>query len=157
MKTIKGDAMRDKLYRSRRVRVFGGIAGGLAQYFNLDPILVRVLFVVVTLLHGFGILLYIILWIVVPEEPFEIAYQVKTDDQPAADGQSAQTDSMNFDGTQSLPKKQGSGRIVVGIVLIVIGLIFFADRIIPSFDLRDVLPIAFVLIGGSLIWNSLKK
>ncbi|OGV18324.1 MAG: hypothetical protein A3J84_09900 [Ignavibacteria bacterium RIFOXYA2_FULL_37_17] len=149
--------MRDKLYRSRRVRVFGGIAGGLAQYFNLDPILVRVLFVVVTLLHGFGILLYIILWIVIPEEPFEIAYQVKPDDQAKAEEQPAQTDSMNFDGSQSLPKKQSSGRIIVGIVLIVVGLIFFADRIIPSFDLRDVLPIAFVLIGGSLIWNSLKK
>ena len=149
--------MRDKLYRSRRVRVFGGIAGGLAQYFNLDPVLVRVLFVVVTLLHGFGILLYIILWIVVPEEPFEIAYQVKTDDQKTTEGQSAPDISMNFDGSQSIPPKQHSGRIVVGIVLIVIGLIFFADRIIPSFDLRDVLPIAFVLIGGSLIWNSLKK
>src|SRR3989339_1464054 len=137
--------MRDKLYRSRRVRVFGGIAGGLAQYFNLDPILVRVLFVVVTILHGFGILLYIILWIVVPEEPFEVAYKVKTDDQTAGE-QSAQTDSTNFDGTQPLPQKQSSGRIVLGIILIVIGLIFFADRIIPSFDLRDVLPIAFVLI-----------
>ena len=149
--------MRDKLYRSRRVRVFGGIAGGLAQYFNLDPVLVRVLFVVVTLLHGFGILLYIILWIVVPEEPFEIAYQVKTDDQKKTEGQSSPDTSMNFDGSQSFPPKRSSGRIVVGIVLIVIGLIFFADRIIPSFDLRDVLPIAFVLIGGSLIWNSLKK
>lgn len=149
--------MKDKLYRSRRVRVFGGIAGGLAQYFNLDPILVRVLFVVITILHGFGILLYIILWIVVPEEPFEVAYKVKTDDQTAGEGQSAQTDSMNFDGTQPIPQKQSSGKIVLGIILIVIGLIFFADRIIPSFDLRDVLPIAFVLIGGSLIWNSLKK
>lgn len=148
--------MKDKLYRSRRVRVFGGIAGGLAQYFNLDPILVRVLFVVVTILHGFGILLYIILWIVVPEEPFEVAYKVNTDDQTAGE-QSSQTDSTNFDGTQPLPQKQSSGRIVLGIILIVIGLIFFADRIIPSFDLRDVLPIAFVLIGGSLIWNSLKK
>ncbi|NJD23302.1 MAG: PspC domain-containing protein [Melioribacter sp.] len=148
--------MKDKLYRSRRMRVFGGIAGGLAQYFNLDPILVRVLFVVVTILHGFGILLYIILWIVVPEEPFEIAYKVNTDDQTAGE-QSAQTDSTNFDGTQPIPQKQSSGRIVLGIILIVIGLIFFADRIIPSFDLRDVLPIAFVLIGGSLIWNSLKK
>lgn len=148
--------MKDKLYRSRRVRVFGGIAGGLAQYFNLDPILVRVLFVVITILHGFGILLYIILWIVVPEEPFEVAYKVKTDDQTAGE-QSGQTDSMNFDGTQPIPQKQSSGKIVLGIILIVIGLIFFADRIIPSFDLRDVLPIAFVLIGGSLIWNSLKK
>jgi phage shock protein PspC (stress-responsive transcriptional regulator) len=149
--------MKDKLYRSRRVRVFGGVAGGLAQYFNLDIILVRVLFVVIAILHGFGILLYIILWIVIPEEPFEIAYQMKADDQPAPNTGNTDPNFANIDGVQIPPKKEGSGRLIVGIVLIVIGLIFFADRIIPSFDFRDVLPIALVLIGGSLIFNSTKK
>jgi len=149
--------MKDKLYRSRRVRVFGGVAGGLAQYFNLDIILVRVLFVVIAILHGFVILLYIILWIVIPEEPFEIAYQMKADDQPAPNTDNTDPNFANIDGVQIPPKKEGSGRLIVGIVLIVIGLIFFADRIIPSFDFRDVLPIALVLIGGSLIFNSTKK
>ena len=145
--------MRERLYRSRRVRVLGGVAGGLAKYFNLDPILVRVLFVIITILHGFGVLLYIILWIVVPEEPFEVAY-------PSDQG-SADTDAQpntNFDTTTPPPaKSNGTGRIVAGVILIGIGLIFFADRIIPSFDLSDVFPIALIIVGALLLWNSMKK
>ncbi|MEW5842256.1 MAG: PspC domain-containing protein [Bacteroidota bacterium] len=145
--------MRERLYRSRRVRVLGGVAGGLAKYFNLDPILVRVLFVIITILHGFGVLLYVILWIVVPEEPFEVAYP---SDQGNA-GADAQPNT-NFDTTTPPPaKSNGTGRIVAGVILIGIGLIFFADRIIPSFDLSDVFPIALIIVGALLLWNSMKK
>ncbi len=148
--------MRDKLYRSRRVKVLGGVAGGLAQYFNIDPIIVRILFVVFTLMHGMGLVIYIILWIVIPEEPFEIAYGVKNE-EPKTEGQNAEASSINFDGIPTEAKKSGSGRIIAGTILIALGLIFFADRFIPSFDFRDILPIMFVLLGGLLIWNSLKK
>ncbi|NOX64363.1 MAG: PspC domain-containing protein, partial [Chlorobi bacterium] len=60
--------MRERLYRSRTNRIFGGVAAGLGDYLNIDPIIVRVLFVGSIFLSGIGILLYIILWIVVPEE-----------------------------------------------------------------------------------------
>ena len=145
--------MRERLYRSRRVRVLGGVAGGLAKYFNLDPILVRVLFVIITILHGFGVLLYVILWIVVPEEPFEVAYP---SDQEATDTNAQPNTS--YDTTTPPPaKSNGTGRIVAGVILIGIGLIFFADRIIPSFDLSDVFPIALIIVGALLLWNSMKK
>jgi phage shock protein C len=145
--------MRERLYRSRRFRIFGGVAGGLAQYFNLDPVLIRVLFVIVTILHGFGILLYIILWIVVPEEPFELAYQVKPEEGGTSNGNNENTEPF----TAQSVKSKNSGRVIAGVVLIGIGLIFFADKIIPSFDLGDVFPIAIILIGAALIWNSMKK
>lgn len=148
--------MRDKLYRSRRVKVFGGVAGGLAQYFNIDPIIIRILFVVFTLMHGMGLVIYVILWIVIPEEPFEIAYGIKND-EPKTEGPNGEAASITFDGIPTEAKKSGSGRIIAGTILIALGLIFFADRFIPSFDFRDILPIMFVLLGGLLIWNSLKK
>ena len=148
--------MRDKLYRSRRVKVFGGIAGGLAQYFNIDPIIIRILFVVFTLMHGMGLLLYIILWIVIPEEPFELAYPIHNNASKAED-KAPENPSVNFDNFQPEVKKNGSGRVVAGTILIALGVIFFADRFIPSFDFRDIVPIAFILLGGLLIWNSLKK
>jgi len=58
-----------KLYRSRTNRKLAGVCGGLAQYFNTDATLIRVLFVVLTVLGGSGILLYLALWIIVPTEP----------------------------------------------------------------------------------------
>ena len=58
-----------KLYRSKTNRQVAGVCGGLAEYFNLDTTLIRVLFVVLAVLGGSGVVLYIALWIIVPREP----------------------------------------------------------------------------------------
>ena len=57
-----------KLYRSKTDRKLAGVCGGLAQYFNIDPTLIRVLFVVLAILGGSGLVLYVALWIIVPTE-----------------------------------------------------------------------------------------
>ncbi len=61
-----------KLYRSTKDRMLGGVAGGVAEYFNVDPTLIRLAFVAMVLWGGSGLLLYIIMWIVVPDAPVEI-------------------------------------------------------------------------------------
>lgn len=57
------------LYRSRRHRMLGGVCGGLAEWLGWDPLLVRVLYVVVSLISAAfpGALVYVILWIAMPE------------------------------------------------------------------------------------------
>ena len=55
-----------RLKRSRRDKKIGGVCGGFGEYFNVDPTLVRVLWILAVLLGGTGLLLYIILWIVMP-------------------------------------------------------------------------------------------
>jgi len=62
--------MQKRLYRSRNERMIGGVCGGIAEYVGLDPTIVRALWVAVSLLAGFGIILYLILWVIVPQEPF---------------------------------------------------------------------------------------
>jgi phage shock protein C len=61
--------MEKRLQRSRDEKMIGGVCGGLAEYFRLDPTLVRLLLVVVTLFGGAGILLYVVLWVVMPLAP----------------------------------------------------------------------------------------
>jgi phage shock protein C len=58
-----------KLYRSRTNRQVAGVCGGLAEHFNTDATLLRVLFVVLAVLGGSGIVIYIAMWIIVPQEP----------------------------------------------------------------------------------------
>jgi phage shock protein C len=55
-----------RLYRSATEKVIGGVCGGLAAYFKIDPTIVRLAFVVFALAGGASILLYILLWIAVP-------------------------------------------------------------------------------------------
>lgn len=59
------------LRRSRSDRILGGVCAGLAQYFGTDPLLIRLVFVVITLAQGAGILIYVLLWILMPEEGVE--------------------------------------------------------------------------------------
>jgi phage shock protein C len=56
-----------QLTRSQTDRRIGGVCGGIAEYFDIDPTLVRIAFVAAALLSGVGILLYIVLWIVLPK------------------------------------------------------------------------------------------
>lgn len=60
-----------RLYRSRTSRQLGGVCGGLGEYFNIDPTLVRLAFAVLMLWGGAGLPLYILMWVIIPEAPDE--------------------------------------------------------------------------------------
>lgn len=60
--------MAKRLYRSRADRKIWGVCGGLAKYFDVDPVIVRVLFVLSIFLGTLGIWVYLIMWLLVPEE-----------------------------------------------------------------------------------------
>jgi phage shock protein C len=58
-----------RLYRSQRNQQIAGVCSGLAQYFGIDPTVVRLAFVLFALMGGPGLVLYLIMWLVVPLEP----------------------------------------------------------------------------------------
>lgn len=61
--------MQPRLTRSRTDTMLAGVCGGLAEYFRIDPVLTRLIFVLITLTSGLGLLIYPILWIIVPRAP----------------------------------------------------------------------------------------
>ncbi len=60
-----------KLYRSVKNKMLGGVAGGLGEYLNIDSTLVRLGFIALALMGGPGIVIYLIMWLVVPNEPVD--------------------------------------------------------------------------------------
>lgn len=60
-----------KLYLSNTDRKIGGVCGGLSEYFDKDSTLFRIIFILVALLGGFGILTYLVMWIVIPRNPIK--------------------------------------------------------------------------------------
>lgn len=57
-----------KLRRSRKDKVISGVCGGLGAYFSIDPVIFRILFVLIALPGGISILIYFLLWLVIPLE-----------------------------------------------------------------------------------------
>jgi phage shock protein C len=58
-----------KLFRSRTERKIAGVCGGLAVYFRVDPFLIRLIFILFFLAGGAALLIYVIMWLIVPLEP----------------------------------------------------------------------------------------
>lgn len=137
--------MHKKLYRIRQSRVFGGVCTGLGEYFDVDPVLVRVAFVIFALLHGFGILLYIILWIIIPEKPFPSNYNEQENNYTQTEQQ----------GTRSA-ESSGSGRIIAGIFLITIGLLFFAERFLPYVGIQEIISLGLIVTGAIILWEAFR-
>jgi phage shock protein PspC (stress-responsive transcriptional regulator) len=60
--------MNKTLYRTEKDKMIGGVCGGLGRYFDLDPTLVRLIFAVIFFGYGAGVMIYILLWIIMPSE-----------------------------------------------------------------------------------------
>ena len=120
---VRGNDRPRPFRRSRADRAIAGVCGGLARYFGVDAVLVRVAFVVLTLAGGSGILAYLILWLVVPEETGEEKPLPRDSERHA----------------QLLP-------ILFGGLLIAAGAILLVDQLIPWFD-RVVWPIVLIALG----------
>ncbi|MCX6814228.1 MAG: PspC domain-containing protein [Candidatus Aenigmarchaeota archaeon] len=58
-----------RLYRSGKDSILGGVCGGVAEYLGVDPVIIRLLWVISIFAWGFGILAYIIAWIIIPRNP----------------------------------------------------------------------------------------
>jgi phage shock protein C len=56
-----------KLYRSQNRRMVAGVCGGLADYFNIDVTVIRVLFLILSVFGGSGLVIYLVMWIIVPD------------------------------------------------------------------------------------------
>jgi phage shock protein C len=57
------------LYRSKNNKIIAGVCSGIAEYFNIDPTIVRLLWLLLALSGGAGVIAYIIAWVIIPEEP----------------------------------------------------------------------------------------
>lgn len=63
-----------RLYRSETDRWLLGVCGGIGEYFNIDPLIIRILFIIFALVFGGGILLYVILWLIIPMRPPDVVH-----------------------------------------------------------------------------------
>jgi len=144
--------MREGISRSRQNRIFGGVASGLANYLSIDPIIVRILFVVSVFFSGIGILLYLIMWIVIHEEKFtDFTYTDMNSEKKSDDTFQG---NINF----TIPKKDNkNGQVVFGIILVLIGLFFLGIEVFSFLNFEDLFPILLVGFGIYFVWNSKNK
>jgi phage shock protein C len=145
--------MNERLYRSRDDRMLAGVAGGLAEIWDADPSLVRIvwaLLVVVT--GGLALLLYVVMAIVVPEgdaAPLDDAPPVdpRAPAAPSASDRRAARRAARVARRAERGDRGNSAGIVFGAILILIGGAFFVREWWPSIDFDVLWPLALVGLG----------
>jgi len=151
-----------KLYRSTTDKMLGGVAGGLAEYFDIDSTLVRVLFIVVVFLGGGGIIAYIILWIVVPQKPYELPKypfnQSPSGSESGSGNPSEESKSDSFSvangSVAGSVTHTGGKQMWIAIILILIGVLLLIDNIFPTFAFHHFWPVLLIAIGIGLLLKS---
>ena len=130
------EAPRPVLRRSRDDRVIAGVCGGLGRYFGIDPVILRLVFVVLLLAGGSGILLYGVGWIAIPEE------------RPGDELGAAVREG----------ERRGGGAEVIGIALVVLGAFFLLREAFPdAFDSDYVWPVLLIVIGLVVLARGVRR
>jgi phage shock protein C len=119
--------MTRRLYRSTTNKIIGGVCGGLGEYFDLDPVLVRVITVLLVFATGFVIVAYIIAWIIMPKRPLDV--------EPVS------SNHKYTSWTKYLP----------GLILIAIGIVLLIHEHWFWFGWGQFWPIILIVIGLAII------
>ncbi len=140
--------MKKKWFRSRKDKMIGGVAGGLAEYFEVDSTIVRILFVV-GLFMGAGFLAYILLWIIVPEEPVGTEPAPKNAENPETTNTGTESNSEKTTKTESRKNRTN----IFGAILVILGVLLLIDNFV---GFHAFWPLLLILIGIGILLNTRK-
>jgi phage shock protein PspC (stress-responsive transcriptional regulator) len=150
--------MTKRLYRSQSEAMLGGVCAGLGKYLNLDPVWVRLFFVLLAITNGLGVLAYLVLWIVVPRED-----QVTTKDGVTVIQPSDISDKAHMMGDEikdAASKNNAKLPLYIGIGLIVLGAFAFLNTLPFTWVhwIKNIIlwPAILVLAGAVLLIRGLK-
>lgn len=136
--------MNKRLQRPPDKAMIGGVCAGIADYFDVDPTWLRLLAVLLIFASGFGLVAYIVAWIVIPRGALV----------ESTGGNSVIAPANQPPGRQDTPSR-GVG-FFPGIILILLGMVFLFDELFWWFDWDYVWPLLIVGAGVLMIFHSLK-
>jgi phage shock protein PspC (stress-responsive transcriptional regulator) len=146
--------MAKRLYRSRKDSIIAGVAGGIGEYLEIDPVLIRIAFVVSAFAGGFGILIYIIAWIIMPEAPRTTPPEPNPPSQADQPVGATTASPLPSPPTPEPPASPSRNSVVGGLVLISLGAFFLADNFFPGFDIFDYWPLILIAIGAGILYRA---
>lgn len=146
----QSDATHQRLYRSGKNRYIAGVAGGLGEYFNIDPTIIRIIFVIIALFGGSGILLYLLLWMIMPPAEGTTTFSV-------ANFKSEIKESIYSLKTHPEFKNQQNSRFWWGLFILVTGVLILFNNIglLDNIDFGKYWPILLVIAGFMIIFNNI--
>jgi phage shock protein C len=148
------------LTRDPRRAVLGGVAAGFGQYLDVDPVLVRLAFVILCFANGIGLLLYLVAWVIVPSEGVTVAPPAPGIESAVAGVKEAAQEAARTIGRAA--DEGGEARLVIGYALVALGVVLLLHNLDwihwPRWARFEVLwPLVLVGMGAGLVRRSMRK
>ncbi len=146
-----------KLYRSRTDKLIAGVCGGLGDYFNLDPLLFRVLFLILLAAGGSGFWLYIILAILIPPQPLpgqtEAPYNPREHIHEVAAEFKDSAHKWAGEVRQDRRAHSGHGRMWIGLIIVAVGIVALVNQLFPLPWVRweFLWPVLVIIVGVAIV------
>jgi len=140
-----------QLYRSCTNKIIAGVAGGMGEYFNIDPVLIRLIFVLLSIPGGAGIIIYIIAWIIIPEDPACASGKTGAEEIKEKANQFAEDLKMNVKSVKRDPDGRLSSRVIIGIAILAMGILFLLQTVFGINVWSLFWPVILIIVGLSLI------
>jgi phage shock protein PspC (stress-responsive transcriptional regulator) len=151
--------MQTKLYRSPTDKMIGGVCGGLGAYLAIDPVLIRLFFVLLTLGGGSGIVIYMIMWILIPYPDQNLAASAETI-KAGAEEIAARGRALGADMRVTLQGDNPQAGLIIGAALVLLGLVFLGQSLriawLSWLDFGVLWPMLLIAGGVTLIWRRVK-
>lgn len=139
------------LYRSESNKIIAGVAGGLGEYFNIDPTIIRIIFILLTVFGGSGLIIYIVLWLVIPAKSQSPKHPQDTIRSNIEDMKST---TKTFTHSIRNPGSSGdNSRFWWAIIIILIGFFFLMNNygLLDPLDLEKLWPVILMIFGLAII------
>ncbi len=144
--------------RPKRERVIAGVAAGIARWLNIDPTLIRILFIVLALAKGIGILLYIILWLLMPEEDLQSTGQVNVNVNFSKETKSEESKkkeaTVRINVPSDLTYRDRHPHWIDGLILVLVGVWLLIHNLSPFFNQYTPLPGIVAILGFGVLLAS---
>lgn len=143
-----------KLYRNEDEAILAGVCSGLADYFEIDATLMRVIFVVLAIGGGSGLLIYIILWIVTPVKKETEVINRENNAKEFAEDLGKKTKNIAKEMKKEIKSSKKRPGSALGIILMVFGVLILLDKLVPMIIRWDyVWPVTLILLGGYFMFR----
>lgn len=150
------DTATRRLYRSRDQGMIAGVCAGIAEYLDIDPTLVRLVAILTIFAGGAGVVAYLIGWVIIPPNP---AQEPTRGFQRAEETKERVVEEIRTAGErveEEVRSREGQerGRILAGLVLVLLGLIFLLNQLVDWLSWGELWPLVLIAVGVVLLFQA---
>jgi phage shock protein C len=152
--------MENRMFRSVDERMIGGVCGGLGTYLGIDPTFVRIFFVLLTIANGIGVMVYLLLWLILPQKGTVPSGDLEENLRAGADEIAERARELGTEFKSGNISSNPKTTLIIGGSLVLLGIFFLIDQLnivwLSWLNFNSLWPVLLIVGGGAILYRQLR-